>query len=396
MQSEIKININKKSRKQIIKKNLNIKTIVISVVILIFTFFVFIYLNILFTKYEKYEIISKEYITNQNITNEQISYFEFKNGIVRYSYDGVSFINSFFKTEWFVAYDFKNLIIDVSENYFVISNYFGNEIIVFNENGITGRNYTEYNIDRVKISDNGYLYVLLNDNYTSYINVYDNTFEKLHISIKSLLSGDGLATDIDVSNDGTELCVNYSYIDTNKLKTKVVYYNFGEIGKFSNPKRIVGIFENGDDFVGSINFFDNNNSQFICEDSINFVSTKILTSPKITNSYLFDNILSFTNSNDYFAVVISELGNKKLIIFDKTGKKLSTINIDIQYDDFYITKDIIVFINKNRIIGISTFGKIKFDIFFNDDIYYVHKKNSFFYNELIVATNNYIQNVILK
>ena len=378
MQSEIKININKKSRKQIIKKNLNIKTIVISVVILIFTFFVFIYLNILFTKYEKYEIISKEYITNQNITNEQISYFEFKNGIVRYSYDGVSFINSFFKTEWFVAYDFKNLIIDVSENYFVISNYFGNEIIVFNENGITGRNYTEYNIDRVKISDNGYLYVLLNDNYTSYINVYDNTFKKLDISIKSLLSGDGLATDIDVSNDGTELCVNYSYIDTNKLKTKVVYYNFGEIGKFSNPKRIVGIFENGDDFVGSINFFDNNNSQFICEDSINFVSTKILTSPKITNSYLFDNILSFTNSNDYFAVVISELGNKKLIIFDKTGKKLSTINIDIQYDDFYITKDIIVFINKNRIIGISTFGKIKFDIFFNDDIYYVHKKNSFF------------------
>ena len=396
MQNEIKININKKSRKQIIKKNLNIKTIVISVVILIFTFFVFIYLNILFTKYEKYEIISKEYITNQNITNEQISYFEFKNGIVRYSYDGVSFINSFFKTEWFVAYDFKNLIIDISEHYFVISNYSGNEIIVFNENGITGRNYTEYNIDRVKISDNGYLYVLLNDNYTSYINVYDNTLKKLDISIKSLLSGDGLATDIDVSNDGTELCVNYSYIDTNKLKTKVVYYNFGEIGKFSNPKRIVGIFENGDDFVGSINFFDNNNSQFICEDSINFVSTKILTSPKITNSYFFDNILSFTNSNDYFAIVISELGNKKLIIFDKTGKKLSTINIDIQYDDFYITKDIIVFINKNRIIGISTFGKIKFDIFFNDDIYYVHKKNSFFYNELIVATNNYIQNVILK
>ncbi len=392
-----------KSRKksdlvQGLKKNTKIKIFVC----LIFTIFVFFVLSIyiiFFKKYDSYEVISKEYFSNSDSKNlEQIKYFKFKNGIIRYSSDGISFINKSLKIDWSVAYNLKNLLVDVSKNFFAISSLSENEIIIFDEKGVSGRITTEYPIQRIKISDNGYLYALQSVDYTSYIMVYDKSANKLDIAIKSLLNEDGLAIDMDVSSDGTELCVDYVYLVDDNLKTKVVYYNFGEVGKLANAKRIVGVFDNleNNDFVASVIFFDNYNSQFISNNGVSFISTRILNSPELVYNYSYDNILSFTNSNDFFSIVINDLGNKKLLIFDKKGTKISNVNIDFQYENFYITDDLIIFINKNRVLGITDRGIKKFDILFNDDVNYISKSNKIIVSEMIVATNNYIQIVSLK
>lgn len=83
---------------------------------------------------------------------------------------------------------------------------------------------------------------MVEDARASYVTFYKKDGSTLDWSIKSILGGDGYQMDVSVSPDGTQVMVSYAYLKNGGISSKVVFYNFSEVGK-NYKNRLVGAFE---------------------------------------------------------------------------------------------------------------------------------------------------------
>lgn len=390
------IHSRKKIKNNAKEKNRNI---IFFVLILLFfmTIAIFYILN---KKYYAFDVIYKNYIVrNDNLSQGYVKYKKVDGGLVRYSSDGINFYNDSNENVYNYSYNFKSPIFVNGGEFFAVADKNGIEIMIFNRIGIVGIANTNYPISKIKISNSGYVYALLGQGDINYITVFEKNGNPLDITIKTLLSGDGMPIDFDISNDGKQLVVSYIYIVKNELKTRVVYYNFGDIGIKVSDKSIVGGFDEGynEKYIASVNFQGDVYSQFVCEDGISFVSTKVLSSPTIVCEYTYDKTInSIAFGEKFLAIVLNDNDKKTMIVYDNAGKKISETTFDFLYDDFYIESDYIYFINRNRVIIYKKNGKVKFDSEFEDNIYYVAAKKSILSNEFFCMNDNYIEIILLK
>ena len=72
---------------------------------------------------------------------------------------------------------------------------------------------------------------MVEDARASYVTFYKKDGSTLDWSIKSILGGDGYQMDVSVSPDGTQVMVSYAYLKNGGISSKVVFYNFSEVGK---------------------------------------------------------------------------------------------------------------------------------------------------------------------
>lgn len=394
----------KTNKKIVLNFKYNKKTllsIILSVLIFLFVFFILLYF-IRNRRYGSYEVVWKEYISGSNDISGNVKYISLQDDIVRYTNDGVRYFNNEGKQIFNVAYNIKSPIIAKCKNYFAVSGVTDNNIYIFDRTGLIGAANTNFPVTKICISEFATVYAMLDAGDSSIITVFDKNGNPIDITIKSILSNDGMPIDFDISTDGTELVVSYAYTIDSKFKTKVVYYNFDELGKTVGSRRIVAGFENEFDgkLVAKVNFFDNYNSQCFYDGGVSFVSTKILTSPTITKTITFDDVIrSISFSDDYSAVVLekTELENENiLIVYDKTGKEISRTKIPASYDSFNISKDFIIFTENNKLRIYNVKGHLKYDNEIKESIYFVDKKNSLLSNELVIGSVDSIEVIILK
>lgn len=157
------------------------------------------------------------------------NYKQFADGMLKYSRDGISYLNQKGEEQWNQSYQIKNPFVVTAEKSAVVVDKGGNDIVVFEEKGIKGEIHTTLPIEKVAVSEQGIVCAVLKDSMDPKIICYDTAGNVL-VEHKTSLSGTGYPMDVSISPDGEVMQVVYLQMQTGKIVSKVVYYNFGEAG----------------------------------------------------------------------------------------------------------------------------------------------------------------------
>ena len=175
--------------------------------------------------YTTYEVLESAPITD----NYNGKFYEFGDYMLRYSEDGIAYLNGS-KTYWNHAFEMRAPIIDICNSYVAVAEQKSNTIYICNNKGFQGEVETEYPIVGLDVSDNGIVAAITGENSElSYIEVIDEDGTRIAKG-QSVLSSQGCPVDVSISEDGTKLAVSYLCVGSGVIQSKVVFYNYSEIG----------------------------------------------------------------------------------------------------------------------------------------------------------------------
>ena len=163
-------------------------------------------------------------------TSDTNRYAQFGDGIVRYSRDGIVYLNRKNEEQWIQPCQMKNPVIDVNEETFAVADSGGNAILVFTETGLKGEMETTLPIEKMSVSSQGIVSAILKNEGAPMIVSYDATGNIL-VEHQATLNSTGYPLALDLSRDGMTLAVSYLSTKDGTVKSRVAYYNFGEEGK---------------------------------------------------------------------------------------------------------------------------------------------------------------------
>lgn len=175
--------------------------------------------------YAGYEVLS----SSKHTSTVNTEYAEYNGNLLKYSKDGISCISAGNEALWSQTYNMQNPMVDICKNAVAIADRQGNEVYVFQEQGLLTKITTLLPIQQVSISAQGVTALLLNDSTVSWICLYDKEGKKLTES-RCSLDETGQPLSISISSDGTKLAVSYLQIQNGTAGSCVVFYNFGSVG----------------------------------------------------------------------------------------------------------------------------------------------------------------------
>ena len=107
-------------------------------------------------------------------TSDNNRYAVYQNGIVRYSRDGVAYLNQKNEVIWVQPGQFQRPVIEVNNQTFAVADSGGNAIQVFTEKGLKGEIETNLPIEKFSISNQGIVSAILKDENLPMIVTYDS------------------------------------------------------------------------------------------------------------------------------------------------------------------------------------------------------------------------------
>ena len=301
--------------------------------------------------YESLDVLWENQISAESGQTDTFRGYErFAKGIIRYSKDGAAYIDHDGKTVWERSYQMQNPIVSASGDYAAIADRGAQSIYIFSDSANTGVAATVLPVTRITISEGGIVYATLRDEEADYITAFRQDGSGIDLSIKSIITGDGYPLDIDISPDGTELITSYVAIENGQAVPKVIFRNFGEVGK-ADARRVVGGFtaEFAGHIVGRVHFSSNEYSQAFYDGGIAFFSTKVLTSPELLKNEVFEETInSIAYSDKYVAVVLNTNEGElpyRLLVYKADGTKLSDTAFSFPYTELAIDGNEILLYN---------------------------------------------------
>lgn len=165
------------------------------------------------------------------------SYREFAGGVLKYSRDGISYIDQKGDEQWNHSYQFKNPYIESGKASAVAADKGGNDILVIQKDGVKGEIHTAMPIEKVSVSEQGIVAAILKNDSSAEIICYDIAGNIL-VEHKTSSVGTGYPLDISLSENGKVMQVLYFYTQDGAITSKVMYYNFGEVGKEKTDNQV--------------------------------------------------------------------------------------------------------------------------------------------------------------
>lgn len=175
--------------------------------------------------YGTYEVLS----STQRTDTLNTQYAEYNGKLLKYSRDGISCVNLQNEAIWSQTYNMQMPILDVCQNSVVVADMQGNEVYIFNEEGLQTQITTLLPIQQVSISSQGVTALLLSDSSASWIYLYDKEGNTL-TEAQCRLNETGQPLSIGISSDGAKLAASYLQIQEGTANSCIVFYNFGPVG----------------------------------------------------------------------------------------------------------------------------------------------------------------------
>ena len=293
----------------------------------------------------------------------------FGDGFLKVTRDGATYIDSSGKTIWNQSYEMNSPYVSISGDYCAIADQGKTAIYIMNKTGTTGQAETNLPITKISVAGTGVTYALLEDSKASYITVFSKEGAALDISIKSVLDGDGYPVDIAVSPDGTELIASFASIENGTIQNKVIFYNLSEIGQNAGSNRVVGGFT--DDFsghlAGRVHFSDDTHAQAFYDGGIAFFSTKVLTSPELSQKVEIEQtIQAITYADDYIGVITDNSDSETsadpytLTVYRLNGQTVFSTPFQLNYTNFDIDQDRVLIYNNTTLQLYDMSGTLKY------------------------------------
>ena len=147
------------------------------------------------------------------------SYQEFAGGVLKYSRDGIAYLNDRGEEQWNLPYQIKNPFLDVNSQSAAVADKGGNNILVFQKDGLKGEIKTTLPIEKIAVSEQGIVAAVLKNEYAPRIICYDTAGNVL-VEHKTSMTGVGYPVDIAISPDGEVMQAVYLAVNGGEMTSK--------------------------------------------------------------------------------------------------------------------------------------------------------------------------------
>ncbi len=256
---------------------------------------------------------------------------EFQGTILKYSNDGAFYTDLSDHMIWNQTYEMQSPKVDICENYLAIYDEGGTSIYILTKDGMQGNIKTTMPISQVCVASQGTVAVLMQEDGTGYLQLYDKTGETL-ASGELHQENSGYPLTIALSADARKLAVSMLDIGEGKLETTIAFYNFDSVGQ-NEIDNIVASYAYSDEVFPRMEFLNNNRMVAFGDDSILlFEGTQ---KPKVTQKVKLDKqIKSVFYNTEYLGVVYNndDSDNTRHVdVYDMKGKSVLSKDFDMDY-----------------------------------------------------------------
>lgn len=371
-------------------KSRNLKIKVITIIGIVCALLLAIYLFCVYRTYNNYKV--RKTIKIETGTNSQ--YQAFGEFVVKYSNDGISYINGT-ETIWNEAYEMKSPIVDVCGDYLAIADKNSNTIYIFNKKGKVGEVNTSYPIIKIEVAQQGVVAALLEEASANYIELYDKE-GNLIVSHKSLLSENGFPLSFSISNDGEKMMTSYLSIKEGSTENQVIFYNFSNVGK-DEVDRVVGTFNQyGETIVPAVYFVSNEDAIAIGDNVLTIYKMK--EKPTIRKEIKFDKEIQKVFYNEKYVGLIFENSKGdtpyKMEVYSLSGEKIMSKEIEMNLDHIKFAGKNVLMYDDVTCELISLKGVVKFKHVFTKQLDAIVPMEST--NTFLLMTKNKIEEISLR
>ena len=371
-------------------KSRNLKIKVITIIGIVCALLLAIYLFCVYRTYNNYKV--RKTIKIETGTNSQ--YQAFGEFVVKYSNDGISYINGT-ETIWNEAYEMKSPIVDVCGDYLAIADKNSNTIYIFNKKGKVGEVNTSYPIIKIEVAQQGVVAALLEEASANYIELYDKE-GNLIVSHKSLLSENGFPLSFSISNDGEKMMTSYLSIKEGSTENQVIFYNFSNVGK-DEVDRVVGTFNQyGETIVPAVYFVSNEDAIAIGDNVLTIYKMK--EKPTIRKEIKFDKEIQKVFYNEKYVGLIFENSkgdtSYKMEVYSLSGEKIMSKEIEMNLDHVKFAGKNVLMYDDVTCELISLKGVVKFKHVFTKQLDAIVPMEST--NTFLLMTKNKIEEISLR
>ena len=292
-------------------------------------------------------------------TTDSSRYKRFADGIVRYNRDGVTFLNKKNEELWMQPTQLQNPVIVVKDKAFAVADNGGNSILVFSEDGLTGEIETTLPVERISISDQGIVSVILRNENTPEIITYDaagNILAEMQISP----GNSGYPTALEISGDGNTLAVSYLSVSGTGMKSRLVYYNFGEAGQ-DRSDNIVFSEDYNDTVFGEIFFMGGGRSVAVADRGFQII--RGTDKPELDRRIpLEQEIQSVFHSDEYIGFILlnEQKSGYELRLYNRIGEQMISRELPGKYSHAKIDGDEIFLYDGDQCCIVTATGIIKY------------------------------------
>ena len=315
--------------------------------------------SLLNKEYKGYRVVSKMDTNYENTA----SYIQFGGNLLKYTPDGVSYINRNGDTVWSAGINMKMPMAQARGSYAVVADFNGNSEYVFDTEGQVSSLTMPYTICDVDIAEQGAFAVVLESDRTNYIKLYDKNGKDIY-ELQTTIDKSGYPIDIAISEDGKKLFTSYINMNGTAITNSLAAYNFGDVGQNANADRMVGGYMFDSQVIPKVEFVDNDTVCAFGTNEINIYAMKEKPSEKA--KIRFDSeIHSVFYSEKYIGIILKNENADdealyKAKVYDLKGKLKFDMNIDFSYDNIYADKKEFIISGGSDVIIMRKNGKLKF------------------------------------
>ena len=312
-------------------------------------------------------------------------YEQFSDGVLKYSRDGIAYLDKKSKEIWNHAYQIKNPFIEVYEKTAVVADKGGNTIIVFDEKGVKGNIQTSLPIEKVAVSEQGIVSALLKNENAPKIVCYDTAGNML-VELKTSFTGTGYPMDVSISSDGTLLLVPYMCVENGKVITRIVYYSFA--GETSVNKEFEVVKDSYEGMIAPTAFFvDDSISVVVGDDRLLLYKGK--SNPTLFQTIMLEKEIKSVFHNDkYVGLVLKNEGKAgyELCLYNTSGKKVMSEEFTGDYTNAKIEKGQVLMYDGKKCCIFTRLGIHRFNGEINSNILEIFPVTGI--NKYIVMSEN--------
>lgn len=319
------------------------------------------------------------------------SYVEFADGVLKYSRDGVVCLNQKGEERWNQPCQFKSPFVEINGTTAAVADKGGNDIMVFQEDGLKGEIHTTLPIEKIAVSGQGIVSAILKNESAPEIICYDTAGNVL-VEHKTSFAGTGYPMDVALSEDGELMMVVYLSLD-GAVSSKTVYYNFGKAGEDSSNYEVAQkVYE---DSVLTSGFFLNRSVSVAAGDNcLTFFKGK--DKPKeVTTVTLEKEVKSLFHNEKYVGLVLKNKGKGgyELRLYNASGKQVMSKDFSGDYKNVKLCGSQVILYDGKKCSIFMRNGVQKFEGEMDNDILEIFPVSGV--NKYIVMNANGMENIRL-
>ncbi len=319
--------------------------------------------NRIYTDYEIRNSVSREMITGTTVLN-------LDGAILTYSKDGVNCSDLKGTVLWNQTYEMQNPIIATKGKAAAIADYNGRTIYVMNNQSFLGEINTNLPIRNIAVAANGVVTAVLDDSAVTWISLYDASDGKELGRFRTRMKNSGYPLTVAMSENGHLVLVSYLYVDSGEIKSRVAFYNFGQVGK-NKSDNFVGGYDYADSVVPYAGFMNSSTAFAVADNRIMFYSGSEIPVSAVENFFEQEIQGVYYNAN-YVGLVFLDIEGEdryRIDIYNTSGNKVLSKTFDIDYKDIVFCSDYFVVYNEQECLVCNMNGIEKYNGSFKDTIY---------------------------